>query len=212
MIEIIRKKALTEEIDYNYLISCLSQYKNPRDKITRLLKSKALIRIKKGLYVFGPDYAKRPFSKEILANLIYGPSYISLEYALSYYGMTPERVEIVTSITNKRNKLFKTVVGNFSYTYLNNEKYYLGITQIKLDEASKILIATKEKALSDKVRLTKGIDTENLMLEYLRKDLRIDESMLRTLNLGKLKKIRNIYKNKAVNLLFDAVKYIKEKS
>jgi len=71
----------------------------PRDKISDLLKKGTIIRVKKGLYVFGEDNRKKPYSKEILANLIYGPSYISLDYALQYHGLIPERVEAVTSVT-----------------------------------------------------------------------------------------------------------------
>lgn len=50
--------------------------------MTALLRKKAIIRVKKGLYVFGPEVRRRPFSLEVLANTIYGPSYISLQYAL----------------------------------------------------------------------------------------------------------------------------------
>ena len=100
----IRKKTKVEELDYLFLMSCLTAYKQPRDKLTDLLKKNYLIRIKKGLYIFAKDYRLRPFSLEVLANLIYGPSYISLEYALSYYGMIPERVNRITSICFKRIK------------------------------------------------------------------------------------------------------------
>jgi predicted transcriptional regulator of viral defense system len=83
----LRAKVPYEETDYVALKNALSQYSNIRAKITSLLKSGELIRVKKGLYVFGPTEAKEPYSKEILANLIYGPSYISLDYALSLYGI-----------------------------------------------------------------------------------------------------------------------------
>src|SRR5262245_31791812 len=118
IIDEIRKSVVNEEIDYLLLTSLLKQYKRPRDKITQLLKSGALIRVKKGLYIFGSRYAKKPYILETLANLIYGPSYISLEYALAFYGMIPERVEVLTSVTNKRDKIFKTPVGLFTYRYL----------------------------------------------------------------------------------------------
>ncbi len=68
MIETIRQKAVTNEIDYNFLLDCLSSYKKPRDKINRLIKSGQIIRVKKGLYVFGPKYSFGPYSKETLAN------------------------------------------------------------------------------------------------------------------------------------------------
>src|SRR5436190_9717139 len=96
-INLLRKLAEKEIIDYTFLISVLSNYASPRDKITAWLKSGDLIRVKKGLYVFGKDVALTPFSHEVLANLIYGPSAISLSYALAFYGLIPERVTTVTS-------------------------------------------------------------------------------------------------------------------
>src|SRR5205085_9208942 len=103
--------AQREEIDYQFLLSLLLEYARPREKISAWLKSGELIRVKKGLYIFGPQVAQGPYSPEVLANLIYGPSAISLNYALSFYGLIPERVTTITSITNKRNKQFSTAVG-----------------------------------------------------------------------------------------------------
>src|SRR5258708_26257092 len=82
----IRRSAKREEIDYLFLMHALAEYRSPRNKIQAFLRSKELIRIKKGLYIFGEKARQEAFSKEILANLIYGPSAISLEYALAYYG------------------------------------------------------------------------------------------------------------------------------
>ncbi|MBW1855256.1 MAG: hypothetical protein JRJ00_11360 [Deltaproteobacteria bacterium] len=97
--DILRRKIPQEEFDYQTLLDCLEVYARPRDKISDLLKKGIIIRVKKGLYIFGEEYRKIPYSMEILANLIYGPSYISLDYALQYYGLIPERIEAVTSVT-----------------------------------------------------------------------------------------------------------------
>ncbi|MEM1244661.1 MAG: hypothetical protein AAGG80_07595, partial [Pseudomonadota bacterium] len=118
-IETLRKLAGKEEIDYQFIVSALAGYARPRDKISNWLKSGQLIRVKKGLYIFGKSVALQPYSKEVLANLIYGPSAISLTYALSYYGLIPERVDVITSVTNKRHKSFATCIGEFSYYALN---------------------------------------------------------------------------------------------
>ena len=127
----IRAGAKTEELDYLFLMNCLAAYKHPRDKLTALLRRKDLVRVKKGLYVFGKDYRHRPFSHEVLANLIYGPSYISFESALGYYGLIPEKVTRTTSACLKRNKHLKTPIGEFVYYYLQPPKIpcwdYVGI-------------------------------------------------------------------------------------
>src|SRR5439155_24771651 len=104
-----------EEFDHSLLASALSSYSGVRQKINELLKSGTIVRVKKGLYVFGPEVRQNPICKETLANLIYGPSCISLEYALSHHGLIPERVETITSVTPKKNKEFNTPIGRFTY-------------------------------------------------------------------------------------------------
>lgn len=189
----LRNSALIEEFDYNFISHALSGYKNPRVKINDLLRKGEIIRVKKGLYVFGPKLARESYSKETLANLIYGPSYISLEYALSFYGLIPERVETVTSITPKRKKLFHTPVGNFSYGYLHPSLYPLGVTLHVLDERHSILIATKEKALSDMLyfsdRMTNGAQIDKFLFE----NLRLEEKDIAKFNERDVKKLAVFY-------------------
>lgn len=200
----LRKLAGQEQIDYQFLISALSAYSRPRDKISSWLQSGELLRVKKGLYVFGKDIAYTPYSLETLANLIYGPSAISLTYALSYYGMIPERVSVITSITPKRNKQFSTPVGNFTYSYLALKKYTLGIELHTNASKQSFLIASPEKAICDQLLLIdKKLQIESLndMESYLLEDLRIDEQVFIKLNLNKLKKIAKIYKNKNIEKL-----------
>ena len=72
LMESIHKHIEHEEFDYQTLLHSLSQYARPRDKISDLLRKGIIIRVKKGIYIFGEDYRRRPFSHEILANLIYG--------------------------------------------------------------------------------------------------------------------------------------------
>lgn len=201
----MRDLALTEEFDYNFIKSALSEYKNPRVKINDLLKKSEIIRVKKGLYVFGPKLAREPYSKETLANLIYGPSYISLEYALSFYGLIPERVETLTSITNKRKKLFKTPVGIFSYRYINPSIYSYGITLHVVDKYHSILIATKEKAISDMLYFCKRMSDEVQIKKYLFEDLRLDREETISFNLRNVKKLAELYGHN-VDLFYDLLK------
>lgn len=197
----IRKKAKTEELDYLFLMDCLSSYKHPRDKLTALMKSKDLIRVKKGLYIFGPDYRLRPFSLEVLANLIYGPSYISFEYALSYFEMIPEGVRRITSICSKRIKHLKTPVGEFIYYYLHPQKFSIGITWESIDDNTHFLIATREKALADCIARQKIFLNKEELLIYLVEGMRIDAADIKDLRLPLMKDIAYHYQNKNVDLL-----------
>ena len=209
IIDEIRKRALTEEVDYTFLLGHLSHYKHPHDKIRQLVKNQALIRVKRGLYVFGEKYAKGPYSLEVLANLIYGPSYISLEYALAFYGLIPERVMRITSITNKKNKIFTTPVGTFSYKYLSPNKYPVGVTTISLDKIRNVQMATKEKALADLVANEHTLLTIEDMEQFLIRDLRIDLNEIVSFNKPLLKKITQVYQNKSIDLLLKFKESIK---
>ena len=142
----IRRKIPGEVFDYQVLLEALSGYSKPRDKITRLLAGDVIIRVKKGLYCFGDAFRREPVNREYLANLIYGPSYVSLDYALSYHGLIPERVETVTSATTRRSREFDTPFGTFTFRLLNERRYAIGAILETAGKAT-FLMATPEKAL-----------------------------------------------------------------
>jgi hypothetical protein len=174
----LRKKIDREEFDYPALMSALSMYAKPRDKVTSLLRKGVIVRVKKGLYVYGDDYRKRPFCRELLANLIYGPSYVSLEYALSWYGLIPERVPVLTSVTPKRGRRFITPVGMFVYRRAPLTSFYLGMDRVVQDDFS-FLIATPERALADKLRDDRGSSIRNQsdIKSYVFENLRLDRTL-----------------------------------
>lgn len=208
MLLTLRDSALTEEIDYNFIKHALFKYKKPRAKINDLLKKGTIIRVKKGLYIFGPETARELYSKETLANLIYGPSYISLEYALSFYGLIPERVEAVTSVTNKRKKYFNTPVGIFSYRYINPLIYSYGITLYEVDKYHPILIASREKALSDMLYFSDKMMDGSQIEKYLLEDLRMDIEDLKGFNMKQVNKLAGFYGHN-VKLFYDFLESIK---
>ena len=77
---------------------------------------------------------------------------------MSYYGMIPEGVYVITSVTINRIKNFRTEIGTFSYNHLTLDRYSVGITQ-KKNGSGGFLIATPEKALADHVfRLCQGLN------------------------------------------------------
>lgn len=203
MIEILRKKISREEFDYQTLIDCLETYSNPRAKITQLLRKGVIIRIKKGLYIFGEAYRRRPYSKELLANLIYGPSYISLEYALQYYGLIPEQVETVTSVTSGRSRKFLTPAGMFTYRQIPVNALRTGMNRVELKDDTAFLIATPEKALADKIisdrRASAG--SQKKLLDYLENDLRTDIKHLLSLNQTVLDDIATRYSSRKLKNL-----------
>lgn len=196
----LRKAISSEEFDYTLLSSVLASYSSVGRKINELLRSGVIERVKKGLYVFGQEYVRGPIVKETLANLIYGPSCISLEYALAFHGLIPERVETLTSVTPKRNKDFKTPLGNFTYRYLKLERYPLGIDQVWIDERHPVLMASPEKALCDYLSLKKvpPMSNEEEARIFLEADLRIGPEKFNRFNTTVLRKLNRYYRNKNI--------------
>jgi hypothetical protein len=196
------EKAPSEELDYGFVMDCLKDYRNPRIKLNHLLKIKALIRVKKGIYIFGKHFARRPYSSEALANMIYGPSYVSLEWACQYYRLIPERVTTVTSITTQRSRKFQTPLGLFTYDHLHMRAYPVGVTLIQFSHVQQALFATKEKALADLLVVRRGsFSSKKQFKETLFDDLRIEEEDMRDLDPELLKKIYQARPHSAVKYL-----------
>ena len=86
------------------VMASLTGYASPKSKLTTLIKSGELIRVKRNLYLPGNE---SDYSVMTLANIIYGHSYISFETALSYYNLIPETVYSIMSATYKKNKNMK---------------------------------------------------------------------------------------------------------
>ncbi len=195
---------LPAEFDYNLLIHALRDYKKPRDKIRSLIRDKDIIRVKKGLYVLGNDYNK-PYNRFVLANLIYGPSYITGQTALAFWNMIPERVELIISMTTKRKKQFETPVGNFSYLYCPKSTFSIGIQLEDTGDQKKFLIASPEKALCDIAGTQTHISKTNEMKEFIEL-MRLDFSIYKNLDFSLLEKIKAGYRRQSIKLLLHCLK------
>ena len=122
-------KSKSHIIDHATLSTILvnNGYKSIKDKIDNL-KQKGIIRsLKKGLYIHNSQYTKNIISKEIIANNMLSPSYISFDYALYFYGLIPESVMDITSATTKRSKSFNTDYGVFSFKHIKKELFSIGL-------------------------------------------------------------------------------------
>ena len=178
---------------------------NVNDKISNLVKNRELIRLKKGFYTFSRAYLTRPIDLISVANTLYTPSYVSFDYALSYYGMIPERVNEVTSATSKNEKLYETPIGRFSYKKVPLKAYSLGIDWIYDENDGGRFIATPEKALCDKIRYDRGIGTltQSRIVEYLKYDLRLD--ITKPLDAKLIEEIATAYRSKNLKTLSQVI-------
>ena len=168
---------------------------NVNAKISYMVKKGELLRLKKGVYAFGEEYRTNPIDIISIANILYTPSYVSFEYALSYYGLIPERVYEVTSATMRMKKEFSTPVGRFTYKVVPLPAYALGIDWMYDKTDGGKLIATAEKALCDKIKSDRGIGrlSQAKLEMYLEHDLRIDMDLLFSLDVKLIEAIATAY-------------------
>lgn len=187
--ENIIKQYAEEPITRQLMLEILKDYKRPNDKINEMVKSGYLTALKKGFYIPGPnlDIAK-PLSF-LIANHLYGPSYVSMESALSFWGIIPEKVYETSSVTIKRTRLYRTPVGRFRYFHASLPYYSYGLKSVKLTERQVSIMASPEKALCDKIVMTPGIFLRSSVQvkEFLMEDLRIEKDPLIQLDLQSIR-------------------------
>ncbi|GAA6428680.1 type IV toxin-antitoxin system AbiEi family antitoxin domain-containing protein [Dielma fastidiosa] len=162
----------------NMILDELSEYSSPRTKLSRMVKKGDIFPIVKGLYE-----TEKSTPGFLLAGSIYGPSYISFEYALSFYGLIPEAVYTVTSATfeKKKSKKYETMFGTFTYRDVPSEVFPLGL-KLMQEGTYYYRIATPEKAVCDMLyTLPPASNAEELHL-LLNESLRIDDMDLKNLN------------------------------
>lgn len=170
------------------LLSVLSAYQAPNFKIHRWLDEGALISLKRGLYAVPGSSSQSSLFLPLLANHLYGPSYVSMEYMLAHYGFIPERVVQVTSVTLRRGRVFENDLGRFSYQRVPSSYYALGVDYVKASERVGYMVASREKALCDWLALTPNLkiySTKGLRVLLL-EDMRMDEDILNGLDQEKV--------------------------
>src|SRR5258708_4600630 len=115
--------------------------------IKRTIQKGYLIPIRRDLY-FIKNLNQPLINPFEIATIIYGPSYISFESALSYHGWIPEAVRTTTCASVKRAKKFETPIGIFSYEHIPIKAFSFGVEQHQQD-ALTLFIASPVKALAD---------------------------------------------------------------
>jgi len=176
-------------------VTILAQhYKAPLKALEGLEHRNTVVRIRRGQYAL-----RAGFDPMLGANLIHAPSYVSYETALAFYGLIPERVELILSVVDGRPLDLKTTVGDFSYLSQSRRLFALGF-DLLISPHGNIAIANREKAVLDtlaraKLRTISASPAE--ILEYAVDGLRMDEAELKKLSVAKLKAMAPLYRNLA---------------
>lgn len=194
--------------DLNVLASVFPETKHIIEKARRLDSDGKIIRLKKGLYVASPEETGKVLNRNLIANHIYGPSYVSLQTALRHYGLIPERVHLIQSLTTKHSRSFETPVGSFDYESCSKEYFPIGVKPEKENDIT-YLMATPEKALCDLINYSKGVNLRFMkdVAIYLEKDIRFDMDALSGFDISILENCAAFSrKTQNINTL---IKYIK---
>ena len=163
--------------------------------LKRAVADKELLHLRRGLYCLAPRYQRNKLNLYSLGQRIYGPSYISLESALSYHGLIPEAVYTVTSVSKKKSCEFKTPVGTFSYSHIPLRIFYTCVARVDDSDSQPFFMAHPLKALVDYVYIYRKNWKD---LKPVFESLRIDNVELSKPNWQDLKKLLPEYKSRRV--------------
>lgn len=177
-------------------------YANPLDKIKRDADKGVIIRLVKGIYE--TDKNTEPC---LLASSILSPSYLSFDWALSFYGLIPERVFAITSASLglRKNKTFENQFGRYEYTDIPVEAFSEGLTYLENSEyAAKI--AMKEKAICDSLCKWRVVKNVKELKELLFEDKRIDEDEFALCDFELMKRLAKLYNKTNLKLLIKLIR------
>jgi predicted transcriptional regulator of viral defense system len=172
-----------------------------RNNLTRWVKKGYLIRLRQGYFTFS-EYKNKPDYSRYFANQIYRPSYISLHSALSFYGMIPEAVVQITSVTSLKTATFTNDVGEYSYRSIK-ESLMFGYELKPIADNLTIRFATPEKALLDLLYLYPFYDNEQELEELRLDEDYLNEELNKNLLLSYNAKFQSAALNQRVKLLFN---------
>jgi len=200
-IEIYSKEPLIDSSTFSYY----ENEENLRRQVLEWVKKGYLLPLKKGIYILNEEYRKKEPSLYFIANFLVSPSYISLEYALNYYNLIPERTTVITSVTTKKTNSFENVLGKFEYRSVKNEMFqgFKKETEKKQD----FFIAAPEKALVDYFYLNSQYEGnfdefESLRLQNLER--------LNPERLNLYKKVSNARVSSIIEVLIEFIKHYKK--
>lgn len=187
------------------LLDELHEYRAPANKLARMVNQKEIHPIIRGLYETNLNTPGH-----LLAASLYGPSYLSFEYALSHWHLIPEAVYTYTSATfdKRKKRQYETSFGHFTYRDVPKKAYPVGI-RIIFDSDYAFPIAEPEKALCDQLYTISPVFSQKSLTDLLFNDLRIEEDEYHKLDKNKLIQYAKLYHTSNHRLLITRVRRTK---
>lgn len=164
----------------------LALYRRPNDKVSEWMRAGALEPLRRGLYLTSECLSQAPACLPLVANHLYGPSCVSLDFALAWHGLIPEGVAEVTSATPRPSRILHNARGRFSYHHLPLHYYTVGQELGASNDGFSFLIASPAKALCDRLVLARNLPllSRGGMRQWLLNDLRLDPELLSEMDLS----------------------------
>ena len=189
---------------YSDVLVWLGESRNSvRGIVKRAIASGEIIHIRRGLYCLAPKYCRHSISRNVIANLIYGPSYVSMEAALSVHGWIPEAVHSVMSVSSGRAKSFQTPLGYFDYVQVRQRPLLAAVERMQDESSTCFLVAKPLKAIADYVA-SRGMDWRGV--EPLEESLRIERENLDSLTPEDFNELDGVYKSRRARSFLEGLR------
>ena len=172
-----------------------------RRQLGRWDKAGKVYQLRRGLYALAPPYQQVKPHPFLIANQLVRPSYISLQSALSFYGLTPEYVPVITSVTSTRPQKLSTPLGSYQFQRVRKDRFF-AFNLVDLGQGQSAFLAEPEKALLDLVYLRPGGEE----LTYLR-SLRLQN--LEGIDPGRLREIAKAFNSPKLSRAVENIVLIK---
>lgn len=135
-----------------------------RRQLSRWVKSGRIYQLRRGLYALAPPFQKVKPHPFVVANQLVRGSYISLQSALAHYGLIPEYVPVITSVTTSRPGRWNTSLGNYEFRHVKPDLLF-GYQSTDVGDKQQAFVASPEKALLDLIYLEPGADSPDYLRE-----------------------------------------------
>jgi len=199
--EFVKKYSKDQVIDSSTFSLLGEDPQNIRCQVQYWRRQGHLILLKRGVYALSNDFRKQPLSMGFISNFLLSPSYISLEYALSYYDLIPEAAMAYTSVSTKKTTKFSSTLGVFEYRSIKKGLFF-GFTKAT-DEGQNYFIAYPEKAILDFFYFHQDMDGSESEFESYR------FQNLESLNLKRFNEFRVKYNKKTNDIARSFAGFIK---
>ena len=191
------------------LYDCYSDLSSPADKIHALERNGDIVQLKRGLYVVSGEVTGKAIDARLCANHIYGPSYVSLQWALRWYGLIPEQVHIMSSMTTLHTRRFENKLGTFEYFHVSPDYFPIGLRIVE-DNDTACIMASPEKALCDSIihDIKRPPQSVKGLWEFLEEYLRFDTDSLKDFDTSIIEQC--IAKGRKTQILQNLIKLIRK--